>query len=184
MFGKLGRACTGPLRTRQYSQSADCTLSPALTYSLKLMQQLVQHAPSRAFLLEDSRPPLILYTDASDVPDRIDGRAILGAVLLDPLLDFEILYTYWVVPDEILHRMCPRQTYMFPLEIMAGPLAMMTWKERMSDRHLLPFHWQWRSRILFGARLLTLCRLCSVGSWVLAPYSRCKGVCLHRPSRV
>jgi len=139
MFGKLGRACTGPLRTRQYSQSADCTLSPALIYSLKLMQQLVQHAPSRAFLLEDSRPPLILYTDASDVPDRIDGRAILGAVLLDPLLDFEILYTYWVVPDEILHRWCPRQTYMFPLEIMAGPLAMMTWKERMSDRHLLHF---------------------------------------------
>lgn len=139
MFGKLGRACTGPLRQRQYSQSADCTLNPALIYSLQLMKQLVQTAPSRTFLLQDSKPPLILYTDASDVPGRCAGRAILGAVLIDPLEGFDISYTYWIVPDEILTRWCPRQTYMFPLEIMAGPLAMITWKSKVSDRHIIHF---------------------------------------------
>ncbi len=139
MFGKLGRACTGPLRLRQYSQSADCTLDGALVFSLSLMKQLVQNAPSRTFMLQDDRPPLILYTDASDIPDRPDGRAVLGAVLIDVLRTFEIQYTYWIVPDAVLSKWRPRQTYMFPLEIMAGPLAMITWNSKMIDRHLIHF---------------------------------------------
>ena len=72
LFGKVGRCCTGPLRTRQYQSHNWIGLTPSLITSLRLMKLFVQFCPSREIPITSS-PPVILYTDASDVPEKTLG---------------------------------------------------------------------------------------------------------------
>lgn len=81
LFGKLGRFCTAALRERQYSNTSSTHLTPAIILSLKLMKHVVQIAPHRVCQLDRQHPPIILYTDASDVPGR-DPRYGLGGVMI------------------------------------------------------------------------------------------------------
>lgn len=69
LFGKVGRCCTAPLRHRQYSASSYFGLNQPITMSLRLMKEFLQLSPSREITLA-AEPPVLVYTDASDVPHR------------------------------------------------------------------------------------------------------------------
>ena len=138
LYGKVGRCCTGAVRGRQYSTSLDCSLTPAIRVSLILMKLFTNMAPPREFPLSRSTPPSILYTDASDIPDRKQGRAVVGAVLFLPNPE-TILYTHWVVPEAVLHRWELRSTYIGQLELLAAPLALITWAKQLQRRQIIHF---------------------------------------------
>lgn len=76
--------------------------------------------------------PLILYTDASDVPER-DPRFVVGAVLFDPETG-SMQHTYWVVPWDMVSHWITKETYMGQLEILAGPVAIATWESTIHDK--------------------------------------------------
>ena len=67
------------------------------------------------------------------------GRWILGAVLIDPLSASQITYTARVVPEEIVNKWLPKQSYMGQLEILACPLAIATWAETLRNRQIWLF---------------------------------------------
>ena len=71
MFGKVGRCCSAALRARQYGPNEDTSLTPQLVTALNLMKKFAIASPSRKLLLGDSKPPIILYTDASDVRESL-----------------------------------------------------------------------------------------------------------------
>lgn len=81
--------------------------------------------------------PIILYTDASDVPERTP-RFVVGAVVYDPESNI-LQHTYWVVPDEVIDRWLPKASYMGQLEILAGPLAISTWSDLLYRRQVIHF---------------------------------------------
>ena len=102
------------------------------------MHLFTNTAPCRELPLDHQLPPLILYTDASDVPGRPEGRWIVGAVLIDPHTML-ISYTSWIVPPSIIHSFLPKETYMGQLEILACPIALNTWPDVLRDRQVLLF---------------------------------------------
>ena len=136
LFGKVGRCCTGALRARQYASHKVTYLTPQISISLKLMLHFIHSSPSREVPLE-LRAPIILYTDASDVPDR-SPRFGLGAVLYDPR-DRELLYTSYAVPNSLVNSWLPRSNYMGQLELLAAPLALETWRQRLTGMPVLLF---------------------------------------------
>ena len=138
MFGKVGRCCTGALRARQYQTSSDFTLTADILTSLNLMKIFAKTAPTRRLYVDESRPPIILYTDASDVPER-EPRWLLGAVLIDPIDSQTIEYTHHSVSHELVNAWIPKQTYMGQLELLAAPLALATWSTKLADRRVLLF---------------------------------------------
>ena len=139
LYGKVGRCCTAALRVRQYSTSSDCSLNPQLRVSLQLMKLFTIHSTPREYIVNRTDPPLLLYTDASDLPEQGSKRATLGAVLIDQTRSLELHYTYWVVPETTLQMWASRQTYMGQLEILAGPLALATWPSILADRQVIHF---------------------------------------------
>ena len=102
------------------------------------MKIFVQTAPSRQLHLASESPPIILYTDASDVPER-DPRWVVGAVFIDPCNSMTIQYTSWTVPIEVIDTWIEKQTYMGQLELLACPLAICTWKSQLRSRRVLLF---------------------------------------------
>ena len=80
MFGKVGRCCTQAIRARQYGNPDEVTLTRDIRISLHLMILFATTAPRRELSLDRQSAPLVLYTDASDVPHRPEGRWIVGAV--------------------------------------------------------------------------------------------------------
>ena len=136
LFGKVGRCCTGSLRARQYSSYPHSNLTPALRTSLQLMLLFLQHSPSRE-VRSHQTPPVILYTDASDVPGR-SPRFGVGAVLYDPA-DEALLYSASDVPSSVISRWLPKQSYMGQLELLAAPFALATWQSRLRSRSVLLF---------------------------------------------
>lgn len=138
LFGKVGRCCTGPLRRRQYSQGTQTSLDDSLKSCLKLMIKIIQLSPPRTFSLDDNPAPAILYTDASDVPDRAE-RFVIGGVLILPPPDFKILYFSWVVPPELVEHWIPKQSYMGQLELLAGPVALSTWSLELANTRVIHF---------------------------------------------
>ena len=139
LFGKVGRCCTGALRARQYGPPDDTELNPSLITSLKLMKVFITSSPYRQLTVQHTDPPVILYTDASDVPERLDQRWVLGAVMIDPLRQEDVQYTSWTVPQDVISTWLPKQSYMGQLEILACPLALNTWAESLSGRRVLLF---------------------------------------------
>ena len=138
MFGKVGRCCTQSIRARQYGNPDEVSLTRNIRVSLHLMHLFTNTAPCRELPLDHQLPPLILYTDASDVPGRPEGRWIVGAVLIDPHTML-ISYTSWIVPPSIIHSFLPKETYMGQLEILACPIALNTWPDVLRDRQVLLF---------------------------------------------
>ena len=138
MFGKVGRCCTGSLRARQYQNGTDHGLTSDIITSLNLMKIFAKTAPKRQLRVDDDRQPIILYTDASDVPER-EPRWLLGAVLIDPIDGYTIEYTYHSVSHDIISTWIPKQTYMGQLELLAAPLALATWSSRLAGRRVLLF---------------------------------------------
>ena len=112
LYGKVGRCATHALRARQYSTSPDTTLTPALQTSLRLIQSFATQCPPREVRLGWSAPPAVLYTDASDVPDRTPRYGV-GAVLIDPVGPVHFMEHFqWAVHDSLVAKWLPRATYM------------------------------------------------------------------------
>eukprot|EP00435_Cladocopium_sp_Y103_P061120 s489_g22.t1 len=136
LFGKVGRCCTGPVRQRQYSSSKWEGLSHTLVASLRLMKFFLLTSPARELSLS-SASPVILYTDASDVPTRTPQR-LLGAVLYDPLSN-ELLFSNLEVPTSVVSKWLPRKSFMGQLELLAAPFAFDTWRNRLEQREIILF---------------------------------------------
>eukprot|EP00435_Cladocopium_sp_Y103_P060943 s2085_g22.t1 len=136
LFGKVGRCCTGPLRYRQYSTRYQKNLTPEIRLSLALMKQFLHHCPDREVKLHH-RKPLLIYTDASDVPGRTPQR-LLGAVLFDPLDSF-LSYSSWPVSEALVSRWLPKASFMGQLELLAAPFPLLTWRDRVTSRSILMF---------------------------------------------
>eukprot|EP00435_Cladocopium_sp_Y103_P066764 s364_g29.t1 len=138
LFGKVGRCCSGPLRQRQYAQTNQTSLDPTLRSCLKLMLKILELSPPRTVTFDRSSPPTILYTDASDVPERSDRFVVCGVLIL-PSPRFRILYFSWIVPPALVDRWLPKQTYMGQLELLACPVALSTWSKELTNTRLLHF---------------------------------------------
>ena len=138
LFGKVGRCCTQAVRARQYGNPDEVTLTRELRISLHLMILFANTAPRRELSLDRQLPPLLLYTDASDVPGRQQGQWITGAVLIDPHTML-ISYTSWIVPSAVIASFLPKKTYMGQLEILACPIALNTWPDILQNRQVLLF---------------------------------------------
>eukprot|EP00435_Cladocopium_sp_Y103_P034639 s1626_g9.t1 len=134
LYGKVGRCCTGPLRTRQYQSHGWYGLNSNLIISLRLMREFIRLCPRREIPLI-SGPPVILYTDASDVPDR-SPRWIVGAVLFDPK-DNTLHYSAAAVPNLCVQQWLPKSSYMGQLELLAAPFGLSTWQHRLADRSII-----------------------------------------------
>ena len=136
LFGKLGRCCTGAVRKRQYSNLGDATVTSDLRFSLLLMKDFLRLCPSRRVLLHQD-PPVIIYTDASDVPGR-DPRQVVGAVVYDPLRD-TLQYSWSDVPPALLDQWDVRESYMGQLELLAALFGLRLLSELVSNRQILIF---------------------------------------------
>lgn len=134
LFGRVGRCCTGALRARQYQNNSFVT--PTLRTSLRLMHHFLDVSPFREVRYMND-PPIILYTDASDVPERTP-RFIVGAVLFDPF-DQSLQYSAAEVPSSTVDRWITKQSYMGQLELLACPFSLSTWKTRLASRSVLLF---------------------------------------------
>lgn len=138
LFGKVGRCAALALRARQHSNSESCELSPAVITSLRLMHLFAGSAPAREVRLKAPLPPFILYSDASDVPERA-RRYGVGAVLVDQRTLPRLFHFALAVPQSTVDRWLPKKTFMGQLEIYAGPVALYTWAAQLSGQHLLHF---------------------------------------------
>ena len=138
LYGKIGRCCTNAIRARQYSSSSDVSIDTSITLSLKLMKLFILHAGPRRLSLKGSSPPLILYTDASDVPERTEARWVVGAVLIDPQQETP-MYTSWQVPELLVSTWLSKQSYMGQLELLAAPVALATWHKCLQGKRLIHF---------------------------------------------
>ena len=138
LFGKVGRACTASLRERQYGDPLQDSLTPALRHSLHLMCHILDVSPPRAVSLLESLPPFVLYTDASDVPER-SPRFVVGAVLIFPPPTRRVEFFTYVVPQILVDQWLPKQTYMGQLEVLAAPLSLATWSSTLSHSRVIHF---------------------------------------------
>ena len=139
MFGKVGRAATGALRARQYQTKGGHHLTNSLLISLGLVVAFMHTTPPRFVkMCKSSTPPNILYTDASDVPERAAGRYCVGAVLITPKHPSP-LYTTWSVPESVVATWLPKKTQIGQLEIFAAPVAIDTWAPFLTDSETLLF---------------------------------------------
>ena len=138
LFGKVGRACTTPVRERQYSVHASTSLTSPLRHSLQLMLHIIDVSPPRLLSLKTEDKPFLLYTDASDVPER-HHRFIVGGVLIYPPPTRRVEYFTYIVPQLLVDQWLPKQTYMGQLEVLAAPLSLSTWKQALRHRRVLHF---------------------------------------------
>ena len=139
MYGKVGRCASLGVRARQYSLDADLKINPSLKTSLLLMKEFLTSSPPRKVALGKSLPPVILYTDASDVPGR-SPRFGVGGVLIDQSSDApKISHFCFPVPEQWVARWIPKETYMGQLEILAGPIALRTWADSLRETRCLHF---------------------------------------------
>ena len=138
LYGKVGRCAMLALRSRQYSLDSVTGLSPELITSLKLMRIFASEAPPREVRLRAPLPHFLLYTDASDVPERAQ-RFGVGAVLIDQRVRPQLYHFAQEVDPSTVARWLPKKTYMGQLEIYAGPIALHTWRSMLAGSHLLHF---------------------------------------------
>ncbi len=139
MFGKAGRCASLGVRARQYSASFESKLTTSLEVSLRLMQSFLEMCPPRELHVRSVHKPLLLYTDASDVPERTP-RFGVGAVLIHGLPSHQqISYFSWSVPESLVERWLPKKSYMGQLELLAAPIALATWKSQLSGSRCLHF---------------------------------------------
>ena len=103
------------------------------------MQAFLRLSPPREMRIDKpARRPVLLYTDASHVPNRPEGEFIVGAVLDDPRLT-ELQYTFWVVPPQVVAGWIPKKSQMGQLEIFVGPVALDTWSDHLAEQEVIHF---------------------------------------------
>ena len=149
LFGRVGRCCTGPLRRRQYASYPVETLTAELILALRQMKCFLSTSPSRELKVHHINP-ILLYTDASDVPERVPQR-ILGAFLHDPIDEYS-RHTAWPVPEALVEKWLQRKSFMGQLELLAAPVAFETWRTRLQNRSVFLFC---DNDSASGSRLLT-----------------------------
>jgi hypothetical protein len=76
-------------------------------------------------LCPTSSPPILVYTDASDVPGRSPQR-VLGAILFQPGAG-KFFYTSWAVPQYLVQKWLPKKSFMGQPELLAAPMGFHTW---------------------------------------------------------
>lgn len=139
LFGKAGRCASLGVRTRQYSAFDSSEINPSLKTSLKLMQEFLRVCPPREIKLHTPLPPFVLYSDASDVPER-EPRFGVGGVLIDQRFHTPILQHFsWAVPSSVVSRWLPKKAYMGQLELLAGPVSLFTWQSTLANAKLIHF---------------------------------------------
>ena len=139
LFGKVGRFASLGVRHREHSTSQNMGITPNLETSLRLMSEFVQICKPREIKLSTPLAPLLLYTDASDVPER-EPRFIIGGVLVDQRSSNPpISHFHWTVPQSMVDRWIPKQTYMGQLELLAGPIALSTWADSLTNSKCIHF---------------------------------------------
>ena len=138
LFGKAGRCASLGVRARQYSATQETKLTPSVTISLRLMQQFLRSCPPRQLIFHHPLPPFILYSDASDVPERVP-RYRVGGVLVDQRVKPSLSHFTWAVPEDVVSRWLPKQAYMGQLELLAGPVSLTTWHSQLSNSKLFHF---------------------------------------------
>ena len=132
LFGKVGRFASLGVRAREHSSSSDLKIDHNLETSLRLMVEFITTCRPREIHMGSVPSPVILYTDASDVPER-EPRYVVGGVLVDRRVDGPALsHFHWPVPKSMVARWIPKQTYMGQLEILAGPIALATWERSLT----------------------------------------------------
>ena len=102
------------------------------------MCHILDVSPPRAVSLLESLPPFVLYTDASDVPER-SPRFVVGAVLIFPPPTRRVEFFTYVVPQILVDQWLPKQTYMGQLEVLAAPLSLATWSSTLSRSRVIHF---------------------------------------------
>ena len=103
------------------------------------MTSLLTVAPPREIdMFPDSTWPVLLYTDASDIPHRPVGQYIVGGVLIHPDILRPEFFTY-VVLIEVVQKWIPKKTQIGQLEIFAGPVALDTWSELLQNKKVIHF---------------------------------------------
>ena len=139
LFGKVGRFASLGARHREHSTSQNMGITPNLETSLKLMSEFVRICKPREIKLSTPLAPLLLYTDASDVPER-EPRFIIGGVLIDQRSSSPLIsHFHWTVPQSMVDRWIPKQTYMGQLELLAGPVALSTWADSLTESKCIHF---------------------------------------------
>ena len=79
---------------------------------------------------------MLLYTDASDVPER-HPRMVVGGVLILPPPAAQIKFFSWVVPQSVVETWIPKNSYMGQLELLAAPVALSTWEDDLRRRQII-----------------------------------------------
>lgn len=126
LFGKAGRCASLGVRARQYSALDSSEITPPLKTSLKLTQEFLRVCPPREIKLHTPLPPFVLYSDASDVPER-EPRFGVGGVLIDQRFHTPVLQHFSrAVPPSVVGRWLPKKAYMGQLELLAGPVSLFT----------------------------------------------------------
>ena len=139
LFGKVGRFASLGVRAREHSSSSDQKIDHHLETSLRLMMEFISTCRPREVHMGSAPSPMILYTDASDVPDR-EPRFIVGGVLIDRRDgQAKMSHFHWPVPQSMVARWIPKQTYMGQLEILAGPIALATWEDSLTRVRCIHF---------------------------------------------
>jgi len=136
LFGKLGRCCTGAIRQRQYSTFGDTSVTPDIEFSLKLMKDFLRLCPSRRVMLSQ-HPPVIIYTDASDIPNRTP-RQVLGAVIYEPLQG-SLHYSWAELSPSVMDQWDIRESYMGQLELLATLFGLKLLPHIVHSRQIIIF---------------------------------------------
>ena len=136
LFGKLGRCCTGAIRKRQYSNFGDTSVTADIDFSLRMMKDFLRVCPSRRVML-NQHPPVIIYTDASDVPNRTP-RQVLGAVVYEPLED-SLHYSWAELPHSVMLQWDVRESYMGQLELLATLFGLKLLPDLVQNRQVIIF---------------------------------------------
>jgi len=80
---------------------------------------------------------VIIYTDASDVPNR-RPRQVLGAVIYEPLSD-RLYYSWAELPPVVMEQWAVRESYMGQLELLATLFGLKLLPHIVQNRQILLF---------------------------------------------
>ena len=124
------------MRARQYDAAQKLSLTPAMKLSLELMKIVLAVSPPLHIKLDDKDPPVLLYTDASDVPDP---RMVVGGVLILPPPAAQMKFFSWVVPQPVVDAWISKSSCLGQLELLAAPVALSTWEDDLRRRQVIHF---------------------------------------------
>eukprot|EP00435_Cladocopium_sp_Y103_P037299 s2430_g9.t2 len=102
------------------------------------MAYVVRVSPHRKCSFGRPKLPWLLYTDASDIPNR-EPRFVIGGVLVQQDPVFSIEYFSTPVPDAVVAKWLPKQTFMGQLEVLAAPVALATWRTPLTSSQVIHF---------------------------------------------